>query len=244
MRAIARAELCWADRSRSEGWGRGTSRAIAAGRALGEAVERHAFKSSAPTVVARGRDIPDAEAQRSFVAHTRAQYLELDFPLTAYSALDERPWLKTECLATGQARWIPAEAVLSREALAAKYRAQRCALATSSGFACAPSLGDAREHALWELIERDAFMRHWLAQRGGREIPLDTLPPHARASIAEMQAVGCSVQVQRLTLAVAPVWLLLARWLRHPVLEPVALGLFAALQALLTAMFVHGYWVA
>ena len=60
---------------------------------------------------------------------------------------------------------------------------------------------------MWELIERDAFMRHWLAQCGGREIRLDTLPVNARASIREMQAVGCSVQVQRLTLAVAPVWL-------------------------------------
>jgi hypothetical protein len=50
--------------------------------------------------------------------------------------------------------------------------------------------------------------------------------------------------VLRYGLAVVPVWLLGARWLRHPVLEAVALGLFAALQALLTAMFVHGYWVA
>jgi Mannosyltransferase (PIG-V) len=50
--------------------------------------------------------------------------------------------------------------------------------------------------------------------------------------------------ILRYGLAVVPVWLLLARWLRHPVLEPVALGLFAALQAVLTAMFVHGYWVA
>jgi hypothetical protein len=50
--------------------------------------------------------------------------------------------------------------------------------------------------------------------------------------------------ILRYGLAVVPVWLLAARWFRHPVLEGVLLGLFAALQALLTALFVHGYWVA
>jgi hypothetical protein len=50
--------------------------------------------------------------------------------------------------------------------------------------------------------------------------------------------------ILRYGLSVVPVWLLAARWFSHPALEPVALGLFAALQAVLTAMFVHGYWVA
>ena len=50
--------------------------------------------------------------------------------------------------------------------------------------------------------------------------------------------------ILRYGLAVVPVWLAAGSWLRHPVAEATALGLFAALQALLAAMFVHGYWVA
>lgn len=204
--AIARADVRWPGNVRSEGWGRGGSRHTAARRALGEAVERHAFKNAAPSVLARGRDIASLEPQRAFIAHTAEQYREPDFPLRAYSALEERPWLRTECLATGSTRWIPAEAVLSAEALLPAHRAQRCAAATSSGFACAPSFVGAVEHGLWELVERDAFMRHWLAQRGGREIRRDTLPAPTLTAVRELEAVGCVVQVQRLTLAAAPVW--------------------------------------
>jgi hypothetical protein len=50
--------------------------------------------------------------------------------------------------------------------------------------------------------------------------------------------------IVRYGLPVLPVWLAAAHWFRHPAAEASLLGLFAALQAVLTALFVHGYWVA
>jgi hypothetical protein len=50
--------------------------------------------------------------------------------------------------------------------------------------------------------------------------------------------------IVRYGLPVVPVWLAAAHWFRHPAAEASLLGLFAALQSVLTALFVHGYWVA
>jgi hypothetical protein len=50
--------------------------------------------------------------------------------------------------------------------------------------------------------------------------------------------------ILRYGLPVVPVWLVAARLIQRPALEGALIGLLAALQALLTALFVHGYWVA
>jgi hypothetical protein len=47
----------------------------------------------------------------------------------------------------------------------------------------------------------------------------------------------------RYSLPVLPLWLLLARRCRPPLLEPLLVGLMAAVQGLLAVLFVHGYWV-
>ena len=207
-RAIARARLRWPRQPDSEGWGRGPSAAVATARALGEAVERHAFFSPGSCLrLARGEDVCDREAEPAFVAHLATQYLEPGFPLTRFSLADERCWLPTACLRTGATRWIPADAIHPVQALPAPGRDRRCAVATSSGFACAPSLAAAVEHGLHELIERDAFMRHWLAQRGGIEIARDSLPASVDAVARELEDAGCAVHLQCLTLGLAPVWL-------------------------------------
>lgn len=206
-RAIARARLRWPDGSESEGWGRAAGRGVAAGRALGEAVERHAFVTPGAWRLARGKDVQDREADRAFVAHTEAQYRNPGFPLRAFSLGDARPWIATKCLHSGATRWIPAEAVHPARALGGMPATHRCAAATSSGFACAPSLAEAIAHALHELVERDAFMRHWLAQRGGIELLPGSLPPQVQTVARELEAGGCRVHLQCLTLGVAPVWL-------------------------------------
>ena len=206
-RAIARAWLRWPDGECSEGWGRGASAAVAAGRALGEAVERHAFSSPPAGHLARGRDVPDREPDRAFIAHTDAQYQEPGFPLRPFSLDDERRWLRTTCLASGAPRWMPADAVHPAAALEPALRALRCAAGTSSGFACAPSLDAAIDHALHELVERDAFMRHWLAQRGGIGLRRDGLPDSAVSLVRELEDAGCDVHLQCLTRGIAPVWM-------------------------------------
>jgi hypothetical protein len=50
--------------------------------------------------------------------------------------------------------------------------------------------------------------------------------------------------VVRYGLPVLPVWLVAAHVCRHPIVEAGVLGLFAAFQGLLVALYVNGYWVA
>jgi ribosomal protein S12 methylthiotransferase accessory factor len=69
--------------------------------------------------------------------------------------------------------------------------------------------------ALFELIERDAFMRHWMAQRGGREILKHSLPRQLQNRIATLEQAGCRISIQRLPTNLAYVALVIIQHEKH-----------------------------
>jgi ribosomal protein S12 methylthiotransferase accessory factor len=83
-------------------------------------------------------------------------------------------------------------------ALPAHYRARACTNSSTSGVAAWTDAEGALCRATLELIERDAFLRAWLARRAPPRIALRSLPGDARRSIARLQAAGCDVSVSRL----------------------------------------------
>jgi ribosomal protein S12 methylthiotransferase accessory factor YcaO len=79
---------------------------------------------------------------------------------------------------------------------------QLCGTATSSGVAAHISIEEARRSALLELIERDAFVRHWIARRP----PAFVTPPDGLfdSKLAHLKRVGIEVSFGQLD-AVVPV---------------------------------------
>ncbi|MEC5152450.1 YcaO-like family protein [Cryobacterium sp. GrIS_2_6] len=78
-----------------------------------------------------------------------------------------------------------------------------CGTATSNGVAAHTTLREARRSALLELIERDAFVRHWIAQRP----PARVRPPLGifASKLAKLEGLGIEVAFGQLD-AVVPVF--------------------------------------
>lgn len=181
---LVRAEIAWNDRPATEGWGRDAARAVS------EAVERAACaRLPAHAFRARATDLAHWLHPDAVVRYTDAQYASAAFPFRRFDARQERWWVDGQLVESGVSIAVPAELACLPRAFAAEERNALFTYATTSGCATDASIATALERALFELVERDAFMRHWWAQLPGR-------------------AVG---GVQCLHLGVHPTWLAWAR---------------------------------
>lgn len=79
------------------------------------------------------------------------------------------------------------------DALYAFQRPRRCALPNSSGTAFHFSEKEARRSALFELIERDAFVRAWVSQRPPLRLSTELIARWPR--VGEIQASGCRIDI-------------------------------------------------
>lgn len=79
-----------------------------------------------------------------------------------------------------------------------------CGTTTSSGVAAHISIEEARKSALLELIERDAFVRHWIA----RQPPALVAPPEGLfdAKLAHLKSSGIEVSFGQLDAAVPAIY--------------------------------------
>lgn len=142
--------------------GSGFTRAQAIGAAVGEAAERYSAccvpheRLVASTARALG---PRAVDPRSFGLFSPQQHARPDFPFAPFTAETELRWIDGIDLETGERAWVPAELVLL--AGVEPVNEVRIGYATSSGLACGRTFADALERALFEVLERDAFMLAW-----------------------------------------------------------------------------------
>jgi ribosomal protein S12 methylthiotransferase accessory factor len=135
----------------------------ASGAAVGEAIERYAgcFLPFESFVRASARKLgPAAVEPESFGLFHPLQHALEDFryvPFTSDSVVD---WCRGWNVATDEEAWLPVELVYLADT--ASPDRPRIGYSTSSGMACGRSGEEALEHALLELLERDAFMLTWL----------------------------------------------------------------------------------
>lgn len=142
--------------------GSGLTREQAIGAAVGEAVERYSA-----SYVPRGRLVTATAAElgagavdpSSFGLFAGCQYDSAGFPYARFTERTRVPWIDGVDLETGRPAWLPAELVLLADPGGGDE--QRIGYATSSGLACGATAGQALERALFELLERDAFMLAW-----------------------------------------------------------------------------------
>jgi ribosomal protein S12 methylthiotransferase accessory factor len=199
---LGRAKMKTADDARLHTWGRDANPWLAARKAVAEAVEREGFREPRGIVNARLTSLRSAVDPREFVRYAPEQHALDGFAYQPFDADHMYSWAGGTELNTGVEVHVLAELVFSRTSLAAAGHAvdRPYTQVTSSGCAAGVSKDDAVLRALLEVVERDAFMRHWLAQRPGALIPQSSLPAEIAArveALAPRQRVGACVPGRR-----------------------------------------------
>jgi ribosomal protein S12 methylthiotransferase accessory factor len=142
--------------------GCGSSRAEAAGAAVGEALERYSatYVPAAKLVVASARELGEAAVSpERFGLFSERQHSTPGFPFRRLTDDSRIAWVEGRPLGGGAPSLLPAELVFLGPA--ALGDGAPIAYATSSGLACDVSPARAVVSAALEVLERDAFMLAW-----------------------------------------------------------------------------------
>lgn len=188
------------------GWGRDTNPALAYDKALAEAIERYAYRQLRHCRRARWGEFPDMCGPDGLIRYSARQYRSAGFPFRPFDPGQQYLWVPAVDLESGRQAWVVADCVFARSAFDPDYQSRLLTAANSSGCASGRTLQDARQAALFEVLERDAFMRHWFAQRGGMEVRQETLPIHWRTRAQHLLQDGGRLSLQVLDLGMLPVW--------------------------------------
>lgn len=189
-----------------QGNGRDADPARAYDKAIAEAIERYAYRQPRDCRVARWRELPGMLPPQTLGGYLPFQFRSKDFPFRPFDPARQYLWREAVDIHSGAKHWVLAECVYALSSLPAQYRKHPFTSANSSGCASGRSTRAAQEAALFEVTERDAFMRHWLVQRGGKGVGLASLPLRWASRIGELSRKGCYVSLQMLDMGLFPVW--------------------------------------
>lgn len=176
------------------GEGKGVTREAALRGAIGEGVERYAASlwhrsdlRSAP-FSSLGDQAFDP---RWLILYDHPQYERDGFPYRRFDP--ERPldWAIGQWLDTQAEVKLPASATYLNFPVAGGQLSQT----TSSGLATGVSFEDAALRALYELIERDAFMLSWLARRPGVRIDPAGCDQSTGRALGEVERLGARTEL-------------------------------------------------
>jgi ribosomal protein S12 methylthiotransferase accessory factor len=141
--------------------GKGMTKMAAWNSCLGEAVERYSGGcwDLEEVVLCRRCDLNGRSVDpRDLVLYCTEQYPQL--PYAPYSEETELRWVRGRSLVYGDTVWLPAIAVFMEYQA---YNPQEFLMpVTSNGLAAGPTLADAVLSAIYEVVERDAFLIAWL----------------------------------------------------------------------------------
>jgi len=178
------------------GWGKGLTLNDAVLSAVGEAIERYSASLPDPArlVCRRGRDLEgEILDPRAFPLYSAAQYRRMAFPYNRFNRSIKHPWVLGRWLAGGGEVWIPAVLAF----LSARIRPEQLiAQGTSNGLAASTDADDAALRAVFELVERDAFMSAWMTSTPAQPIILDhTLDPALAGVLRGVEQLGASIEI-------------------------------------------------
>lgn len=144
--------------------GTGRTRSEAASAAVGEAIERYSatYVPTERLVVAAARELPGAVTPERFALFSERQLVSAGFPYRPFTAETTIAWVEGCELPGGSPAYLPAELVYL--GAATPPGTATVGYATSSGLACGETPLETRLRALFELLERDAFMLVWAAR--------------------------------------------------------------------------------
>jgi ribosomal protein S12 methylthiotransferase accessory factor len=177
------------------GEGKGATTEAAVWSAIGEGLERYSASLWEPARLTRAspRELGDgAFDPRWLVLYDEAQYRASDFPFATLDPELQIQWVEGQWLDTTEPVQLPALATYMNFPA---EPVERFAQVTSNGLAAGSTFQDAALRALYELIERDAFMLHWLAKRPG--VPLDpaACDPVTKRALSELDRFGVRTEL-------------------------------------------------
>ncbi len=185
--------------------GKGRTEAEAMAGAIGEALERYCGSQIDPARLRRapysalgGDAIPPAE----FVLYSEAQYAARDYPWRRWSPDTTISWVSGRELPDGPAVLVPAALVyMTKPAEAGEDYAD---VANSNGMAAGTDLETAALSGLYELIERDAFLIHWMNRLPAPELHYRTGCGLAGAIRAHYARFGVELRVFNISTDLPP----------------------------------------
>jgi ribosomal protein S12 methylthiotransferase accessory factor len=177
------------------GEGKGATREEAVRSAIGEGVERYSASRWSPenVILASFAELgSQAFDPRCLVLYDEAQYAQEHFPFAPFDP--DRPihWTAGRWLDTGESVWLPALATYMNFPAS---REEQFGQASSNGLAAGATLEDATLRALYELIERDAFLLYWLARRPARRIAEDGCEAITERALREVERLGARTEL-------------------------------------------------
>ena len=178
------------------GEGKGATREAAVRSAIGEGIERYSASLWNPAALTRAafNELPDQAAfdPRSLVLYDDAQYARSDFPFASYNPDVKLDWVEGLWLDTGDSVQLPALATYMHFPV---DPAERFAQTTSNGLAAGVNFEDAALRALYELIERDAFMLFWLAGRSAVRLSEEGCDAVTERALREVNRLGAQTEL-------------------------------------------------
>lgn len=153
----------------------------AAIKSLGECIERYASAYIEDEKLGEGTHSCLSEASRvtpigleSLNYFTDEQYTSPEFPFSRLSADTTTQWVKCLPLGRGEPKLVPAQLVFVPFPND-KYGDVRLCDQISTGMACSPDKISSIIKGILEVIERDAFMIHWLRRIHPPEIEINNV---------------------------------------------------------------------
>lgn len=194
---LAAAQVTHTGGTTRTGWGRSTDARLACAKALSEAVERHAYcEPPDGLLLEKGSKLAAKLSPDELIRFSAKQYRDKEERgIRPYVEDTERFWVGATCLGSDEKVFVPADCVFFGPCLPRVSETGMLMRQTSSGCASDVSLEVAIERAGLEVIERDAFIRHWLAQRPGLLLAPDSLPASIQAKAQDWEARGCILRI-------------------------------------------------
>lgn len=188
-------------------WGRSSDARHACEVALSEAAERYAYRQLGSVICSTALRLDAFIDPATLVTYLPDQISPAGHARPIFRREDERLWTAATQWGSGQQCWVPVEFVYALNCLPLDYQGQALTAVSSSGCASDTVLEVAIERAAFEVIERDAFARHWLTQTGGQAIANASLPAEILEQLRQLELQSCSCSIQSLALGLGPVML-------------------------------------
>ena len=177
------------------GEGKGATSEDAVRSAIGEGLERYAASLWNPSelILASFNEIhANAFDPRWLVLYDNEQFARPNFPFAPFHPDQPMYWKAGKWLDTSEAVYLPAISTYMNFPVAP---ADCFTQTTSNGLAAGSTVEDATLRALYELIERDAFMLFWLAGLPALPIAIDDFDQLAHRALVEVERIGARIEL-------------------------------------------------
>ncbi|HYF19786.1 MAG TPA: YcaO-like family protein, partial [Ramlibacter sp.] len=208
--------------------GRGPDAAVAVRKAEAEAWERLGWARLGAVEAGTIRQVAGALHPACCVAYTADQHRSAGFPFEPFSARRRYLWKAGFDARSGRAVALPAECLVAHSALPSAQARHALTSSSTSGVAAWTDREGALCRAVLELVERDAVLRAWLAERPLPQLATATLPMHLQRRVRALQETGHRVSLAAIGDGLVPV---VSVFVQHAGLPFTALTAAAAFSA-------------